>query len=91
MEKTAFKSQRTFAGFLQGMVIHETFNTPDMNFVTPDEVTQTDQGQYVLTSDPSVMINVGPVEKMSKSKKNVVDPQHHCPIWCGYSALVYVV
>ena len=64
-----------FAGlFTQGMVIHETFSTPDKTFVTPDEVTQTDQGQYVLTSDPSVMINVGPVEKMSKSKKNVVDP-----------------
>ncbi len=64
-----------FAGlFTQGMVIHETFSAPDKTFVTPDEVTQTDQGQYVLTSDPSVMINVGPVEKMSKSKKNVVDP-----------------
>ena len=76
MEKTGHLNlKEPFAGlFTQGMVIHETFSTPDKTFVTPDEVTQTDQGQYVLTSDPSVMINVGPVEKMSKSKKNVVDP-----------------
>ncbi|MGB2270954.1 MAG: class I tRNA ligase family protein, partial [Candidatus Micropelagos thuwalensis] len=76
MEKTGHLNlKEPFAGlFTQGMVIHETFSTPDKTFVTPDEVTQTDQGQYVLTSDPSVMIKVGPVEKMSKSKKNVVDP-----------------
>ena len=76
MEKTGHLNlKEPFAGlFTQGMVIHETFSTPDKTFVTPDEVSQTDQGQHVLTSDPSVMINVGPVEKMSKSKKNVVDP-----------------
>ena len=76
MEKTGHLNlQEPFAGlFTQGMVIHETYSTPDKTFVTPDEVSQTDQGQHVLTSDPSVMINVGPVEKMSKSKKNVVDP-----------------
>ncbi|MEC8322875.1 MAG: leucine--tRNA ligase [Pseudomonadota bacterium] len=76
MEKTGHLNvKEPFAGlFTQGMVIHETFSTPDKTFVTPDEVSQTDQGQHVLTSDPSVVINVGPVEKMSKSKKNVVDP-----------------
>ena len=76
MEKTGhLHLKEPFAGlFTQGMVIHETFSTPDKIFVTPDEVTQTEDGQHVLKSDMSVAINVGPVEKMSKSKKNVVDP-----------------
>ena len=76
MEKTGhLHIKEPFAGlFTQGMVIHETFSTSEKAFVTPEEVTQTDGGQYVLKSDPSIAINIGPVEKMSKSKKNVVDP-----------------
>ena len=76
MEKTGhLHIKEPFAGlFTQGMVIHETFSTSEKSFVTPEEVTQTDSGHYVLKSDPSIAINIGPVEKMSKSKKNVVDP-----------------
>ena len=39
----------------------------------PEEVMDMD-GTRVLVADPSVEVMVGPVEKMSKSKKNVVDP-----------------
>ncbi|MFH1530012.1 MAG: leucine--tRNA ligase [Pseudomonadota bacterium] len=39
----------------------------------PDEVTDVD-GRRVLKADPTVEVTVGPAEKMSKTKRNVVDP-----------------
>ena len=66
----------------QGMVCMETCYTEipleegeglRKQYHTPDEVTDGD-GTKVLVADPSVEVMVGPAEKMSKSKKNVVDP-----------------
>jgi leucyl-tRNA synthetase len=58
--------------FTQGMVTHETFKDADGKWVTPKEVSLRD-GKRVLaaTGEP---VTVGPIESMSKSKKNVVDP-----------------
>ncbi len=66
-----------FAGmFTQGMVVHETYQKADGSYVTPAEVkveTGTDgRRATLLTSGDDVTI--GPIEKMSKSKKNTVDP-----------------
>jgi leucyl-tRNA synthetase len=66
-----------FAGmFTQGMVVHETYQKPDGSFVTPAEVrVETDGAHrraFLLTTDEEV--SIGPIEKMSKSKKNTVDP-----------------
>jgi leucyl-tRNA synthetase len=62
-----------FAGlFTQGMVCHETFSTAN-GWVTPDTV-ERQGGSYVLKDNPDIAVTLGPVEKMSKSKKNVVDP-----------------
>jgi len=61
--------------FTQGMVVHETYKGPD-GFVTPAEVTITDidgKRTAAMTSD-GAPVEIGPIEKMSKSKKNVVDP-----------------
>jgi len=61
--------------FTQGMVTHETYSTrgPDGRPVwhTPDEVTRTAEGATLADGTP---VEIGPVIKMSKSKKNVVDP-----------------
>ncbi|MBN8938235.1 MAG: leucine--tRNA ligase [Rhizobiales bacterium] len=62
--------------FTQGMVVHETYRGRDGAYVTPAEVTisgEGDQRRAVLTgtNDP---VEIGSIEKMSKSKKNVVDP-----------------
>jgi leucyl-tRNA synthetase len=61
--------------FTQGMVVHETYRGPD-GWVEPaqvviqsDETTRT--AQHAVTGQ---MLSIGPIEKMSKSKKNVVDP-----------------
>ncbi|RED11925.1 leucine--tRNA ligase [Pontivivens insulae] len=62
--------------FTQGMVTHETYNTVDANgrpvWLTPDEVVRGEDGS-ARTEDGTDVI-VGPVIKMSKSKKNTVDP-----------------
>ena len=66
-----------FAGmFTQGMVVHETYQKADGGFVTPAEV-RIDTGANgrraaLLTTGED--ITIGPIEKMSKSKRNTVDP-----------------
>ena len=64
-----------FAGLLtQGMVIHETYKDPDGNWLFPTEVTRAEGGKWV-TVDDQRPVAVGRIEKMSKSKRNVVDPE----------------
>ena len=58
--------------FTQGMVTHETYKDSQRRWVFPQEVTYRDgQAVHVTTGEPII---VGVVESMSKSKKNVVDP-----------------
>lgn len=58
----------------QGMVCHQTFKDEDGQWVTPDAVEKTGQNTYVSLTDGRA-IRAGRSEKMSKSKKNVVDPK----------------
>ena len=63
--------------FTQGMVTHETYSRPQGEglpplYFTPDEVTRTADGA-TLDADKAP-VEVGRIIKMSKSKKNVVDP-----------------
>jgi len=61
--------------FTQGMVVHETYRGAD-GWVTPAEVKVTEidgRRSAALIADGSP-IEIGSIEKMSKSKKNVVDP-----------------
>jgi leucyl-tRNA synthetase len=58
--------------FTQGMVIHETFKTQAGEWVLPADAMQKD-GAWVHTGTGEPLI-IGGVEKMSKSKRNVVDP-----------------
>jgi len=57
--------------FTQGMVCHETYKDPDGKWLTPDEVKPVSGGYEMNDGRP---VTVGPSIKMSKSKKNVVDP-----------------
>lgn len=62
-----------FKGLLtQGMVCHETYKSEDGKWLTPDEVTREKDGSYTQTKTGG-KVTVGRSEKMSKSKKNVVD------------------
>jgi leucyl-tRNA synthetase len=58
--------------FTQGMVVHETFRTKAGDWVLPSDAIQRD-GVWVHVTSGDVL-DVGGIEKMSKSKKNVVDP-----------------
>ena len=59
--------------FTQGMVNHETYKGPDGVWLSPQDIERSDKGA-VLAADPSIEVVIGGVEKMSKSKKNTVDP-----------------
>lgn len=62
-----------FAGlFTQGMVTHETYKSADGKWLSPDEIDEKDGNFFeISTGNP---VEVGDIIKMSKSKKNVVDP-----------------
>jgi leucyl-tRNA synthetase len=62
-----------FSGlFTQGMLCHETYKDQKGNWLYPEEVIkQGDKYIVVATGEPVV---VGRIEKMSKSKKNIIDP-----------------
>ena len=63
-----------FAGlFTQGMVCHETYKDAAGNWVSPDEVIK--EGAKAFLKDSHKDVTVGPSEKMSKSKKNVIAPE----------------
>ncbi len=57
----------------QGMVCHQTFRTKTNRWVFPNDIIKKDHEYFHLkTNEP---VTLGRIEKMSKSKKNVVDPQ----------------
>ena len=66
-----------FAGlFTQGMVVHETYQRKDGEWVAPAEVEvetvgDTRRATLIATGEA---VEIGPIEKMSKSKHNTVDP-----------------
>jgi leucyl-tRNA synthetase len=63
-----------FAGlFTQGMVTHETYRSPDGRWLNPEEIEQRDGGLVEIASGG--VVERGRIEKMSKSKKNTVDPE----------------
>ncbi|MES2833572.1 MAG: leucine--tRNA ligase [Pseudomonadota bacterium] len=70
--------QEPFAGlFTQGMVVHETYRRADGQWVEPTDVDLTNEAgkrsaRQISTGEALV---IGDIEKMSKSKKNVVAPQ----------------
>lgn len=58
--------------FTQGMVTHATFKAADGRWLQPAEVEI--RGAAAIEKATGATVEVGPVEKMSKSKKNTVDP-----------------
>ena len=61
--------------FTQGMVCHETYKDKDNNWLSPEEVFSEDGKNFYIKDDKSQKVNVGPIESMSKSKKNTIDPE----------------
>ncbi len=71
-----FKFKEPFEGlFTQGMVCHETYKDQNNNWLSPDEIELVGQQVY-KKNDLKHIVRVGPSESMSKSKKNVIDPEN---------------
>ena len=71
---TSFEIKEPFKGlFTQGMVCHKTFKNSKGDWVFPEDVIEDKGGFFERGTNDK--IKVGPSESMSKSKKNVVDPQ----------------
>jgi leucyl-tRNA synthetase len=69
--------------FTQGMVVHETYKSAEGAWLLPTEVRFAGEGDArtateVATGKPAV---IGSIEKMSKSKKNLVDPDDIIQHW----------
>ena len=70
-----FNIEEPFTGlFTQGMVCHETYKDQNNNWISPEEIEIIDK-KYYKKNDTNSKIIVGPSESMSKSKKNVIDPE----------------
>ena len=70
-----FNIQEPFQSlFTQGMVCHETYKDKNNNWLRPDEVEKVNN-IVVKKNNPDHEVKVGPSESMSKSKKNVIDPE----------------
>ena len=70
----AMHVKEPFAGlFTQGMVCHETYRDADGQWLLPEEIEK--QDGIARRKGSGEIVSIGPSEKMSKSKKNVIAPE----------------
>ncbi|WP_150523283.1 leucine--tRNA ligase [Roseibium sediminis] len=62
--------------FTQGMVVHETYKGADGKWLSPAEITISDSDgkRTAVHTQNGSAVEIGSIEKMSKSKKNTIDP-----------------
>ncbi|WP_306026009.1 MULTISPECIES: leucine--tRNA ligase [Alphaproteobacteria] len=63
--------------FTQGMVVHETYRSEDGGWLDPGQVRIEghDSNRKAFDADTGKPVTIGPLEKMSKSKKNTIGPE----------------
>ena len=66
--------------FTQGMVCHETYKNENNKWLYPEEVEKNSKGNFITKKDKKKVI-LGPSESMSKSKKNIIDPEEMINIY----------
>ncbi len=76
--------------FTQGMVTHESYKDQNGKWLSPTDIKPDDNGGYVTLSD-NTAVNVGRIEKMSKSKKNTVDPQEIMDTYGADAARLFIL
>jgi leucyl-tRNA synthetase len=79
--------------FTQGIVVHETYRSENGDWLTPAEVRIEGEGAErkatsIATGRP---VTIGPIEKMSKSRKNVVDPDDIIAHYGADTARLFIV
>ncbi len=79
-----------FSGLMtQGMVCHQTYKSKSGKWLLPDQVSKTKKGLIQKSTGEEVV--QGRIEKMSKSKKNVVDPEIIIKNYGADTARVFMV
>ncbi len=79
--------------FTQGIVVHETYRSENGDWLMPSEVRIVGEGAdrkaaSIATGRP---VAIGPIEKMSKSRKNVVDPDDIIAHYGADTARLFIV
>ncbi len=81
--------QEPFKGLMtQGMISHKTYKN-ELGWVFPEDVIE-NMG-VLVDKKLNLPIVVGKSEKMSKSKKNIVDPSYICSIYGADTARLFVL
>jgi leucyl-tRNA synthetase len=79
-----------FAGlFTQGMVCHQTYQSSDGQWLYPEDVVLRDDGS--ATDRAGEPVTVGRLEKMSKSRKNVVGLEAICETYGADTARLFLL
>lgn len=76
--------------FTQGMVTHETYQDENGNWLYPAEIEKSEGGKFIKSDDKSP-VKVGGVIKMSKSKRNTVDPQDILDTYGADAARLFIL
>ena len=79
-----------FSGLMtQGMVCHQSFKSSNGQWLFPNEVRKSKSG-FISTID-NLPVQAGRVEKMSKSKRNVVDPEEIIKLYGADTARLFML
>ena len=73
------------------MVCHETYKDNQNNWLFPDEIESSDGKNFFLKIDKNIKVKVGPSESMSKSKKNIIDPQQMIENYGADSVRIFIL
>ncbi len=85
------KDSEPFKGlFTQGMVCHETYKDTNNKWISPDKI-EKDKSGNVIHKNTKMKIKVGPSEAMSKSKKNIIDPESMIKIYGADSVRWFIL
>ena len=83
-----------FAGlFTQGMVVHETYRAASGKWIAPSELRfeTSDKGRRAFLIETGEEVEIGAIEKMSKSKRNTVDPDDIIASYGADTARLFVL
>ncbi|MDR0631569.1 MAG: leucine--tRNA ligase [Holosporales bacterium] len=85
------KLREPFASLMtQGMVCHMSFQDEHGKWLAPEEVERNDSGEYVTKSGKRP-VTIGRDEKMSKSKKNLVNPEQMVETYGADALRVFIM
>jgi len=77
--------------FTQGMVCHETYTNEKGEWVEPYLVIKNEKDNSAYHKETGEKISIGSPEKMSKSKKNIVDPDDIIKLYGADTARWFVL